>query len=148
MSEKHTIEQLQAMPDAELGEIAAKLRGYKFDADTSELLNESGSTESFGGLRVFKLGVKPYCENSDRWNPAADIAQAYGLLTWAMERDSKIEFHLHLMRRRSKTTGQPCIFVYSYGMSGSSVMYEVSGNDARAMVYAFVLAMQEVINGK
>lgn len=40
MSEKHTIEQLQAMPDAELGEIAAKLRGYKFDLSTMQTNNQ------------------------------------------------------------------------------------------------------------
>jgi len=134
MNENHTIEQLQAMSDGELAELTARLRGYKFDADTSELINESGRTESFGGFRVFKLRAKPYCENYERWNPPADIAQAYGLLRWARRYGLKFEITVDSFER---------IAVFPPRRSNFTIV----GNDAREMVYAFVLAMQEVNNG-
>jgi hypothetical protein len=69
------------------------------------------------------------------WNPPADIGQAYGLLVWITA--------AHGWAGRVNFASPPSIELWKSGTGSAAV----SGNDARAMVYAFVLAMQEVSNG-
>ena len=99
MSEtKHTIEQLQAMPDGELAELAARLRGWTLEDDKppEELLppirknNKWPAWFEAGKFTGFAPHGLPHYLT--RWNPAADIGQAYGLLVWAVEQGQFREF--------------------------------------------------------
>lgn len=123
---KHTIEQLQQMPDSELAELAARLRGYREkisifgDCEVSVMLTDENGAELM---------------SAREWNPPADIGQAYGLLVWAKEQ-GKVGFSIHIGRLADELE----CFINGYWR------FSLPGNDARAMCYTFVLAM-EAING-
>ncbi len=110
---KHTIEQLREMPDTELAELTARLRGWTTDG---LFLRDSGDP------LMHKL----------HWTPAADIAQAYGLLVWAK--------NTHGLKFEITVANFERIAVFPPRKSNFTIL----GIDARAMVYAFVLAMEEV----
>ncbi len=126
MNEKHAIEQLQTMSDGELAEIAARLRGLRSNGylltapDTGDVWRKHPASDSA----------------APTWNPRADIAQAYGLLVWITA--------THVWAGWLNFASPPSIELWKSGTGSAAV----SGNDARAMCYAFVLAMQEVSNGK
>lgn len=77
MTEQHTIEQLQAMSDSELAELAARLRGW-------------------GNLYAEIMAGSGWKSGKD-WNPAADDTQALGLLRWAKEQ-GKVGFNIRIGR--------------------------------------------------
>lgn len=128
MNEKHTIEQLQAMPDGELAELTARLRGLRSNGyglltapDTGDVWRKHPASDSA----------------APTWNPRADIGQAYGLLVWLREQRIAT-YQIHGL------TINPSIWIWRLK---DETGFAVFGVDARAMVYAFVLAMQEVRNG-
>lgn len=131
MSEKNTIEQLQAMSDGELAELTARVRGWT--VRKGFIYDENGKVPTDSSHRLLMLvGASSVAENW-YWNPAADIAQAYGLLRWARRYGLKFEITVDSFER---------IAVFPPRRSNFTIL----GNDARDMCYAFVLAMQEVSN--
>lgn len=132
MSEKHTIEQLQAMSDGELAELTARLRGWT--VRKGFIYDENGKVPTDSSHRLLMLvGASSVAENW-YWNPPADIAQAYGLLVWITA--------THGLAGWINFTSPPSIELWKSGTGSVAV----SGNDARDMVYAFVLAMEAVSN--
>ncbi len=131
----HTIEQLQAMSDGELAELTARVRGWT--VRKGFIYDENGKVPTDSSHRLLMLvGASSVAENW-YWNPAADIAQAYGLLVWANQ-NHLITFTISMTMANTQKT---------FWRVAGAVTGTVLGNDARAMVYAFVLAMQEVSNG-
>lgn len=127
---KYTIEQLQAMHDAELGELTARLRGWTlshgqwFEGQRCEVYNDHE-------------GAVMSC---DSWNPAADIAQAYGLLEWMTQSQYKCSYQIW----GGKTMGNVKIQAAREDGGDDVIIFVSTGKGAREVVYAFVLAMQEM----
>lgn len=123
MITKHTLEQLREMPDRELAELTAKLRGYKErisvfgDCEVSTALTDENGVE-----------LMPIRE----WSPADNVNQAYGLLVWAAKHG--IEFSIEIDGQKNRV----------HWTDSMGFWNTVPGCDARTMCYAFVLAMQEV----
>jgi len=145
MSEKHTIEQLQAMSDGELAELTARLRGWT--VRKGFIYDENGKVPTDSSHRLLMLvGASSVAENW-YWNPPADIAQAYGLLVWATN-TYEIKFHIHVTKRKSMLDGGNVIVWTVPGSPRQKTLpADYMKADARAMCCAFVLGMQEVSNG-
>ncbi len=128
---KHTIEQLQAMSDGELAELTARLRGWTKRLGSITIKTRDGGSETVREDHWSdNEGAVIACAD---WNPAADKGQAYELLTWAKQHGLKFEITIDVFER---------IAVFPPRRSNFTIL----GNDARAMAFAFVIAI-EASNG-
>lgn len=139
----YTIEELQAMPDADLNKLAAELRGWRV---------AFGAVDTPAGETVREHHWEGEDENGELgaiislldWQPASDRNQSGKLLMWAMKKhgltflipfdltDDEIEVTVWETRSPIKPR----------------VVLTISGNDARAETESFCAAMQAIQNAQ
>ena len=153
-NQNHTAATLAAMPDAELDALSAKARGWTLTFGSIEVPCRNGGTEMVREHLYEGIGddgeagaIVAACD----WQPTYDANQALALLAWASETKG-ILFdvalgHFAPDERHPHVEAYQPEYHETAWTSGNKWLLHIPGADARVMVIAFILAMQEVSNG-
>lgn len=125
----HTAASLAEMSNDALNALAAEMRGWK--------IMRCPIVEMWCDIANGDAMIRP-----DRWTPATDANQALGLLDWAASQGCY--FNIGFGEFNTEVRARISLEKTSVSEREAFLDAAIPGNDARSMVIAFVLAMQEM----
>lgn len=131
----YTIEELIAMPDADLNALAAELRGWFLRREVW-LENRNGQEVTVAATPNAYFDLR---RSYPVWQPATDRNQSGELLEWLLDK--------HSFAGCLNYTSPPSIEIWTSGWA-TAISVTISGNTARAEVIAFCAAMQAIQNAQ
>lgn len=141
---KLTLEALEKMPDSQMSELTAALRGWTLEKAT-QFLDAEWKIQFLGQYREGNNLLTPFISLNapefvvgERWNPAINTAQAYDLLLWLAEMP---QCSFRIWRSSQKSNIAIWLEDCPSQIRFDKCAVYIAGHDAKRMCIAFVLAM-------